>query len=61
MDTEKVVQNAPALHSLTELQKDASKAYGFTANQTLDIAQKLYEDYKVLSYPRTESRALSTM
>ena len=60
MDTEKVVQNAPALHSLTELQKDASKAYGFTANQTLDIAQKLYEDYKVLSYPRTESRALST-
>lgn len=60
MDTEKVMVYAPALHSLTELQKDASKAYGFTAAQTLDIAQKLYEDYKVLSYPRTESRALST-
>ncbi len=47
---------ASPLYSLTELQKDANKAYGFTANQTLDIAQKLYEEHKIITYPRTECR-----
>ncbi len=45
----------PLLYNLTGLQKDANKL-GFTAAKTLKIAQKLYEERKVLSYPRTESR-----
>lgn len=48
------------LYSLLELQKDANRYFGYTASQTLDIAQKLYEERKLLSYPRTESRFLST-
>ena len=60
VEQQNVRQNAPALHSLSELQKDANKAYGFTASQTLDLAQSLYEKHKILSYPRTSSRALST-
>jgi DNA topoisomerase III len=51
---------APALYDLLNLQKDANKRYGYTAQETLDIAQSLYEEYKLLSYPRTESRHLST-
>jgi len=50
----------PALFDLLTLQKEANKRFGFTAQETLDIAQSLYEKYKVLSYPRTESRHLST-
>lgn len=48
----------PLLHSLTSLQRQANALYGMTAKRTLDIAQKLYEEYKVISYPRTESRHL---
>ncbi len=50
----------PPLHSLTSLQREANKKFGFSAKKTLDIAQKLYETYKVISYPRTESRYLAT-
>jgi DNA topoisomerase-3 len=50
----------PLLYDLTELQRHANRLYGFTAKQTLDTAQALYEKYKVLSYPRTDSRHLST-
>ncbi len=50
---------APVLHSLTSLQREANKVFGYTAQQTLDIAQGLYEKYKVLSYPRTDSNYLS--
>lgn len=57
---EQIVTYAPAPYSLAELQKEANSAYGFTASQTLDLAQSLYENHKILSYPRTESRALST-
>jgi len=60
VETEKVVQNAPTLYSLPDLQTDANRVLGFTAKETLNLAQKLYEDYKLLSYPRTESRVLST-
>jgi len=49
----------PILHSLTSLQQEANKAFGYTAQQTLDIAQALYETHKVLSYPRTDSNYLS--
>ncbi len=50
---------APGLYDLLTLQKDANKRFGYTAQETLDIAQNLYEEHKLLSYPRTESRHLS--
>lgn len=50
---------APLLYDLTELQRDANRRYGFTAKQTLGIMQKLYEEYKLLTYPRTDSRYLT--
>ena len=57
--TEKITK-APALFDLLTLQKESNKRFGYTAQQTLDLAQSLYEEYKLLSYPRTESRHLST-
>ncbi|KYG90141.1 DNA topoisomerase III [[Bacillus] sp. KCTC 13219] len=51
---------APALYDLTELQRDANKFYGYSAKETLNIMQKLYESHKVLTYPRTDSRYLSS-
>ena len=49
----------PGLYDLTELQRHANRLYGYSAQKTLDIAQKLYEAYKLISYPRTDSRHLS--
>lgn len=51
---------SPALYDLTELQRDANKLFGFSAKETLNIMQKLYETHKVLTYPRTDSRYLSS-
>lgn len=51
---------SPALYDLTELQRDANKIFGYSAKETLNIMQKLYEQHKVLTYPRTDSRYLST-
>lgn len=51
-------ENPPALYDLTSLQRDANRIYGFTAQQTLDYAQGLYEK-KLLTYPRTDSRYLT--
>lgn len=48
------------LYDLTELQRDANKRFGFSAKETLSIMQKLYEHHKVLTYPRTDSRYLTT-
>ncbi len=48
----------PLLYDLTSLQRDANNKYGFSASSTLKIAQALYEKHKVLTYPRTDSRAL---
>ncbi|MBI4910725.1 MAG: DNA topoisomerase 3 [Acidobacteria bacterium] len=47
------------LYDLTELQRHANRLYGYSAQQTLDIAQALYERHKLISYPRTDSRHLS--
>ncbi|GAA3722156.1 DNA topoisomerase III [Salinicoccus jeotgali] len=51
---------APQLYDLTELQRDANKIYGFSGKQTLRIMQQLYERHKVLTYPRTDSRVISS-
>ncbi|MCX7872301.1 MAG: DNA topoisomerase III [Verrucomicrobiae bacterium] len=48
----------PLLYDLTTLQREANNKYGFSASTTLKIAQALYEKHKVLTYPRTDSRAL---
>lgn len=49
----------PLLYDLTELQRDANKRFGFSAKETLNIMQRLYENHKVLTYPRTDSRYIS--
>ena len=51
-------QMSPLLYDLTSLQRDANGRFGFSAKTTLSIAQALYEKHKVLTYPRTDSRAL---
>lgn len=51
---------APLLYDLTELQRDANKRFNYSAKETLNIMQRLYENHKVLTYPRTDSRYLST-
>lgn len=51
---------SPGLYDLTELQRDANKMFGYSAKETLNIMQKLYEQHKVLTYPRTDSRYIST-
>ena len=51
---------SPALYDLTELQRDANKIFGYSAKQTLNIMQRLYENYKILTYPRTDSRYITT-
>ncbi|MEQ8155796.1 MAG: DNA topoisomerase III [Clostridiaceae bacterium] len=53
-------QFAPALYDLTELQRDGNRIYGYSAKQTLSIMQRLYENYKILTYPRTDSRYISS-
>ena len=50
---------APALYDLTELQREASARFGYSAKETQNIMQRLYEHHKVLTYPRTDSRYLS--
>ncbi|WP_371371679.1 DNA topoisomerase III [Sporomusa aerivorans] len=51
---------SPALYDLTELQRDANKIFGFSAKETLAIMQRLYETHKALTYPRTDSRYISS-
>ena len=52
--------SAPLLYDLTELQRDANKRFNYSAKETLNIMQRLYENHKVLTYPRTDSRYLSS-
>lgn len=51
---------SPGLYDLTELQRDANKKYGLSAKETLNIMQRLYENHKVLTYPRTDSRYIGS-
>jgi DNA topoisomerase-3 len=59
-ETKERKERVPLLYDLTTLQREASNKYGFTARRTLGAAQKLYEDKKYLTYPRTASRYLPT-
>jgi DNA topoisomerase-3 len=53
-------EKAPMLYDLTTLQREANNRYGFSAKRTLGAAQRLYEEHKALTYPRTNSRYLTT-
>ncbi|MDF2888665.1 MAG: topoisomerase [Lacrimispora sp.] len=51
---------APQLYDLTELQREANRKFNYSAKETLNIMQRLYENHKVLTYPRTDSRYISS-
>ncbi|MBI3192554.1 MAG: DNA topoisomerase III, partial [Pedosphaera parvula] len=57
-ESKPTTQAPPLLFDLTSLQREANNRFGFSATRTLQIAQALYERHKVLTYPRTDSRAL---
>jgi DNA topoisomerase III len=57
-ESKPTTQASPLLYDLTSLQREANSRFGFSASQTLTLAQALYERHKVLTYPRTDSRAL---
>lgn len=56
--SKKSTQRSPLLYDLTSLQREANSRYGFSAKNTLAIAQTLYERHKLITYPRTDSRHL---
>ncbi|MBA3860864.1 MAG: DNA topoisomerase 3 [Actinomycetota bacterium] len=60
LDKKRRKERAPLLYDLTSLQRDANTRFGFSARRTLAAAQRCYEEHKVLTYPRTSSRYLST-
>ncbi|KAJ3198021.1 hypothetical protein HK101_010271 [Irineochytrium annulatum] len=53
------VEPHPLAYDLTELQRDANRKYGFSAKQTSNVLQRLYEQHKLVTYPRTDSRYLT--
>ncbi|KVV07420.1 DNA topoisomerase [Burkholderia ubonensis] len=57
-ETKPATKPPPLLFDLTTLQREGNAKFGFTAKQTLDLAQALYEKHKVLTYPRTDAKAL---
>lgn len=59
LEVQKKKTAPPALYDLTTLQRDANARYGFSAKETLSIMQRLYEEHKLLTYPRTDSRYLT--
>ena len=59
IETEEKRQLPPQLFDLTELQRECNRVLGFSAQKTLTIAQSLYENHKMITYPRTDSRYLS--
>jgi DNA topoisomerase-3 len=56
--SKKVTKGAPPLYDLTLLQREANSRFGFSAKNTLGLAQALYERHKLITYPRTDSRCL---
>jgi len=60
LETKERRERAPLLYDLTSLQREANNRFGFTARRTLAAAQRCYEEHKVLTYPRTSSRYLTS-
>jgi DNA topoisomerase III len=60
LERRKQREQAPLLYDLTSLQRDANTRYGYSAKRTLGAAQRLYEEHKALTYPRTSSRYLGS-
>jgi DNA topoisomerase-3 len=60
LDKKEQRERAPMLYDLTSLQREANTRFGFSARRTLAAAQRLYEEHKALTYPRTNSRYLTT-
>src|SRR3712207_1129144 len=60
LEKTKRTERAPLLYDLTSLQREANTRFGFSARRTLGAAQRLYEEHKALTYPRTNSRYLTT-
>src|SRR3954469_20389216 len=60
LDKTRRTERAPMLYDLTSLQREANTRYGFSARRTLGAAQRLYEEHKALTYPRTNSRYLTS-
>src|SRR5579859_3013919 len=60
VDKSEVTEKPPMLYDLTSLQRDANTRFGFSARRTLGAAQRLYEEHKALTYPRTNSRFLTS-
>ncbi|MBV7506358.1 DNA topoisomerase 3 [Bacillus sp. sid0103] len=59
IDRKKKSEPQPLPYDLTELQRDANKRFGFSAKKTSSVLQRLYEQYKLVTYPRTDSRYLT--
>lgn len=60
VNTEQKTEMPPLAYDLTELQRDANRRYGFSAQKTLSVLQGLYERRKLVTYPRTDSRYISS-
>ncbi|MEG0614140.1 MAG: DNA topoisomerase [Oscillospiraceae bacterium] len=60
LETKNKAVDRPQLYDITELQRDANRLFGYTADSTLKLAQSLYEIHKILSYPRTDSRYITS-
>lgn len=60
LKTTEKIQPQPLAYDLTELQRDANRKYGFSAKQTSNVLQRLYEQHKLVTYPRTDSRHLTS-
>lgn len=60
MTRKEKTEHHPLPYDLTELQRDANKIFAFSAKKTLNVMQKLYEQHKLVTYPRTDSRYLTT-
>lgn len=58
-ETRRITERPPLLYDLTSLQRRANQRYGLSAQRTLEIAQVLYERYKLITYPRTDARFLT--
>ncbi|MED3625219.1 DNA topoisomerase III [Neobacillus thermocopriae] len=60
IERKKKSEPQPLPYDLTELQRDANRRFGFSAKKTLNVLQRLYEQHKLVTYPRTDSRYLTT-